>query len=67
MECKSFHSQEKAPATLENVLTKVGVVFLKEGKSYEELKKELGDVASPVSVTVVSLHTIDFRNITIVP
>lgn len=68
MECKSFHSQENAPATLENVLTKVGVVFLKEGKSYEELKRELGDVASPVSVAaVVSVHTIDFRNLTIVP
>lgn len=27
--------------------------FLKGGKSYEELKEELGNIASPVSVTTV--------------
>lgn len=52
---------------VKNVPTQVGVVFLKEGKNNEELKRELGDV-SPVSVTaVVSLHTLDFRNMTMVP
>lgn len=42
------------------MLTEVDVLFSKEGKSYEELKRELGDVASPVSVAAaVSLHAWD--------
>lgn len=58
MERKSSHVEQSRPATLGKVLKKVGVSLLKEGRSYEELKRELGDVASPVNVSaVVSSHT----------
>lgn len=34
---------------------RANVFFFKDGKSYEELKQELGDVACPVRVTPVCM------------
>lgn len=38
------------------------ISFLKGGKSYEELKEELGDVASPVNVTTVCKVSMSIQN-----
>lgn len=68
VERKSFILSENTPATLDHVLTRAALASLKEGKSYVELKKELGDADLPVLVTaVVSLRTLDFRKIEMVP